>query len=264
MNSVHSITTPAARSNWTRSCGRPRSQRWTEAEKVALASMREAGAKNREIAERLGKTLPAVASQAQYMGPAIPARSRRAPCRPWTDAEKEVLVSMREAGATGLEIAEKLGKSEAAVKGQVKYSRLTKATRSRWTSADDAVLLSMNSSGEKRRAIAERLGRSEPSIHARIQHLEIQRRTYEPCDEKLEATLKKLHSEFSNAQIGRFIGATARWVENQYTRLGMTRDRATVAQRWAANLGHDLPPEVQELMQLRRQLVRKINAQSQY
>lgn len=201
------------------------------------------------------------------------AKRTRSPKSVWTDADKAALFTMRLAGAKNLAIAEHLSKSAKAVDHQIKLMRIAKRCDgpgrpdrvcASWTAAEKAELVSMCEAGETNSAIADRLGKTEMAVKGKLKHLRMKRTKLPGCDKALEAVLIELHPKFTNAQIGAFTGKTQTWVADQYTRLGMTRDHATVAKRWAANLGHDLPPEVQQLMQLRKRLIRKINAKSQH
>lgn len=135
-----------------------------------------------------------------------------------------------------------------------------------WSDEEKTVLASLYEGGTKRTEIAERLGKSERAIQLQAVRMGLANRGYtmDGLDRSaLEPVLIRLHSEFSNPEIARILGKHRSWVVAEFQRLGMTRDRSTVAKRRAGNLGYDLPPEVQELMQLRRTLLRKINAQSQ-
>lgn len=198
--------------------------------------------------------------------------TRKREHRLWTDQEKAELRSLVPTH-TFKEIGRLLGRSHRSVSSMAFFLRLNGPTRSKaWTEADLAVL-KRNYENCKTTDLAQTLGRPDKAVRSMANHLGLKKseladsrgKNKKPAtleNAKFEPLLRELHPKLSNPQIALLIGKSPSWVMSQYQRLGLTRDPETVRKRRAENFGGDLPPEIRELVDLRRQLVRKLNEQS--
>ena len=199
--------------------------------------------------------------------------SPRGEWRPWTEQEKTELRKLRKTHPIS-EIANLLGRTVRAVRHMGIQLGLKKI-RKNWTQ-DEIDFLKSNYECSRTSELALHLKRPPCSIRTMARRLGLKksqgrdtvREFHNPKwettahNKQFDQVLKELHAKFSNPQIASLLGKTAPWVVSQYRRLGLTRDPETVRKRRTENLGGDLPPEIRELVDLRRRLVRKLNEQS--
>lgn len=202
-------------------------RRWKREEIHRLERFYEAGLTVREIARRLGRTKPAVASKAREMG--LVSRNAR---RDWDATETERALTLAAKGHSAREIAALLGRSRIAVKEKLRHVGFGRAAAQPWTAVEIETLKTALAARMPVRRVAELVGRSASACRSKAKLLGIATdiEGARPWSKDEHSLLRALYARgVAPKKIASRLGRSLRSVYTEASKIGAT---GRLRRRW--------------------------------
>ncbi|KXS95913.1 hypothetical protein AC578_5202 [Pseudocercospora eumusae] len=227
---------------------------WTKEEDHMLLQLRELGVPYKQIADRLGRSYPAVGSRAHDLRRSAQRSKRHHSCdtqKSWSEEETSTLKNLRAEGKRWKEIASVLGRSVPSVftafERRVGRKGLCLADSSR-TTEDDAKLMAMRTSGSS--LLDARVPRPAPSWLFTKEEDELllrlkvdEKKSWHQIHQAFKGSrgLLALEGRFTNLQTKTLSDRLPRhrepWTENDIAKLRQLVDSSTPRKSIALQLG---------------------------
>ena len=258
---------------------------WTEFE-VAHLHTHYGRETSDKIASHIGRSKAAVQQKARSLD--LDLCFQKGPGAPWSNAEIATLRRMRPHCCTQ-EIAREVGRSRSAVKTKLRDLGLLKYRMTRvqpWSAEDDAILRTAYAEGQKHAVIGLRLNRTKASVTTRAKNLGIQGPPMHPpkpigseyLERKTGLRFRKVNDargcrdanwkrvdviewEEINGPLPE--GYTLMIINPHMPRTLLNLRLIKKDEVWATASGANLPPEVRELLTLRRQIERQAKGKAE-
>jgi len=196
---------------------------WTEEEIEVCKKMKLAGNTDKETAEKLDRTVLSVRNMLVKLNSQRPKGQKLlANCDRWPKKEIKLCEELRREGKTCKEIAEKLGRSYASVRGILTRTNLKRSpaekipSNFRWTKEEMKLCEELKREGKTCKEIAEKLGRSYSSVRGLLTRINGKRSQVEQIPtnswwtkEKIQICQKMKQDGMSYAEIAEKVGKTA-------------------------------------------------------